>query len=119
MNKIQIYFSDDDVRSMNISEVQALLKKGELNKSDWALIDEWEGEWGTVGEIPGINTKAGSENKIRRKTSRTLAAPKKNLLFYFSSSLGFCIRRYFCLSLFYSTTSQRLCTQNYRYSGSE
>ena len=60
MNHIQIYFSDDDVRSMNISEVQALLKKGELNKSDWALIDEWEGEWGTVGEIPGINTKAGS-----------------------------------------------------------
>ena len=77
MNHIQIYFSDDDVRSMNISEVQALLRKGELNKSDWALIDEWEGEWGTVGEIPGINTKAGSENKMRRKTSRTLETPKK------------------------------------------
>ena len=85
MNHIQIYFSDDDVRSMNISEVQALLKKGELNKSDWALIDEWEGEWGTVGEIPGINTKACSENKIRRKTSRALAVPKKKspLLFFF------------------------------------
>ena len=85
MNNIQIYFSDEDVRSMNISEVQVLLRKGELNKNDWALIDECEGEWGTVGEIPGINTKAGSENKIRRKTSRALAAPKKKspLLFFF------------------------------------
>ena len=89
MNNIQIYFSDEDIRSMNLSEVQMLLKKGELNKSDWALIDDWEGSGAPVGEIPGINTKAGSENKIRRKTSRTLAAPKKNLLFYFSSSLGF------------------------------
>ena len=84
MNNIQIYFSDEDIRSMNLSEVQILLKTGELNMSDWALIDEWEGEWGTVGEIPRINTKSGSEKKIRRKTSRTLAAPsqKKPLLFF-------------------------------------
>ena len=74
---------------MNLSEVQILLQKGELNKSDWALIDEWKGEWGTVGEIPGINTKAGSEKKIRRKTSRALAAPKKKSPLLFLFIIGF------------------------------
>ena len=42
---------------------------------------------GAIGEIPGINTKAGSENKIRRKSSRALEAPKKKI----SSSIFFII----------------------------
>ena len=113
MNHIQIYFSDDDVRSMNISEVQALLKKGELNKSDWALIDEWEGEWGTVGEIPGINTKACSENKIRRKTSRALAVPKKKspLLFFFIIGIFVFVGTSVCLYFLFFHQSETLHTK--------
>jgi hypothetical protein len=34
--------------------VRVLLKKGTISNEDWALIDEWGDEWGTVGEIPGI-----------------------------------------------------------------
>lgn len=73
MSKIQIYYSDEDIRDFSIEEVRTMLDAGELTKEDYALIDEWGEEWGAVGDIPEIDVRP----VVRRKKKSKVATARK------------------------------------------